>query len=64
MAERTTTPDSSVPRTPPRDPAEGARENVNIEEAASGISNRPIEQEQREQQNLPPRGRTRGEHDA
>jgi hypothetical protein len=64
MAERTQAPDSSDPSTPTRDPAEGARENVNIEEGASGISTRPIEQEQREQQNLPPRGRSRGEHDA
>ncbi len=44
------------------DPAEGARENVNIEQPArgsdrgGGITNRPIEDEQREQQNLPPRG--------
>ena len=64
MAERTKTPGPSNSDTPTRDPAEGARENVNIEESAGGISNRPIEQEQREQQNLPPRGRTRGEHDA
>jgi hypothetical protein len=31
------------------------RENVNTDEE-SGISNRPIEEEQRDQQGLPPRG--------
>ena len=31
------------------------RENVNTNEE-SGVTNRPIEEEQREQQNLPPRG--------
>jgi len=38
-----------------QDPAEGSREHVNTGEDA-GISNRPIEEEQREQQDLPPRG--------
>ena len=38
-----------------QDPAEGSRENVNTSEEG-GISNRPIEEEQREQQDLPPRG--------
>ena len=38
-----------------QDPAEGSRENVNTGEDG-GISNRPIEEEQREQQDLPPRG--------
>jgi hypothetical protein len=37
-----------------RDPAEGSRENLN--EESSGITNRPIREEQREQQNVPPRG--------
>lgn len=48
--------DTSIPNEQPRrDPAEGARENVNSNEEA-GITNRPIEEEQRDQQNLPPRG--------
>ena len=48
--------DTSIPNEPPRsDPAEGARENVNTNEE-SGVSNRPIEEEQRDQQGLPPRG--------
>jgi hypothetical protein len=38
-----------------RDPAEGSRDNVNTNEEAD-ITNRPIEEEQRDQQNLPPRG--------
>lgn len=37
------------------EPAEGSRENVNTD-GESGITNRPIEEEQRDQQNLPPRG--------
>jgi hypothetical protein len=42
-----------------KEKAEGSRDNVNVEdtEREGGISNRPIEEEQREQQNLPPRGR-------
>jgi hypothetical protein len=48
--------DTSVPNEqPPRDPAEGSRENVNTDQE-SGVTNRPIEEEQRDQQNLPPRG--------
>ena len=48
--------DTSIPNEQPRQtPAEGSRENVNINEE-SGITNRPIEEEQREQQDLPPRG--------
>ena len=48
--------DTSIPNEPPRrDPAEGARENVNTNEE-SGISSRRIEEEQRDQQGLPPRG--------
>lgn len=51
--------DTSIPNEPTeQEPAEGSRENVNEE---SGISNRPIEEEQREQQNLPPRGEKKDE---
>jgi hypothetical protein len=48
--------DTSIPNDESRkQPAEGSRENVNTSEE-SGITNRPIEEEQRDQQNLPPRG--------
>lgn len=48
--------DTSIPNDPSnREPAEGPRENINTDEE-TGITNRPIEEEQREQQNLPPRG--------
>jgi hypothetical protein len=48
--------DTSIPNDQSRkQPAEGSRENVNTSEE-SGITNRPIEEEQRDQQNLPPRG--------
>jgi hypothetical protein len=53
-----------------REPAEGSRDNVNIEqpstgsERGGGITNRPIEEEQREQQNLPPRGEAKGDSHA
>jgi hypothetical protein len=55
--------DTTVPNEQSRkQPAEGSRENVNTDEE-SGITNRPIEEEQREQQNLPPRGeRKEGAH--
>jgi hypothetical protein len=62
MAEPTN-PDRTEPnRASNKEPAEGSRENVNVEQA--GITNRPIEEEQREQQNLPPRGRSREDADA
>ena len=38
-----------------KEPAEGSREN------AGGITNRPLEREQREQKEVPPRGRTKEE---
>ena len=51
-------PDRTEPnRASNKEPAEGSRDNVNVE--GVGITNRPIEEEQREQQNLPPRGRNR-----
>jgi hypothetical protein len=47
--------DTSIPDEPqPRVPAEGSREANTDEE--SGISNRPIEEDQRDQQGLPRRG--------
>jgi hypothetical protein len=61
MAEQTGPRDTSIPNDPSRkEPAEGSRENVNEgvgnAQEGAGITNRPIEEEQREQQNLPPRG--------
>jgi hypothetical protein len=57
---------AGVPHDPSsQEPAEGSRDNVNVEQIGNddrreaGISNRPIEEEQREQQNLPPRGRAK-----
>ena len=48
--------DTSIPNDQSnKQPAEGSRENVNTNEE-SGITNRPIEEEQRDQQDLPPRG--------
>jgi hypothetical protein len=50
---------SDVPnRASNQEQAEGSRENIN--EEGGGISNRPIEEEQQEQQNLPPRGSSKG----
>lgn len=46
-----------------KEPAEGSRENVNTSDGA-GITNRPVEEEQREQQNLPPRGQSKGDSHA
>jgi hypothetical protein len=56
--------DTSVPNEHSREqPAEGSRENVNTDEE-SGTSNRPIEEEQRDQQNLPPRGDRPGHNES
>jgi hypothetical protein len=59
MAEPVDPRDTSIPNQPSsKEKAEESRENENVE---SGIGNRPIAEEQREQQNLPPRGRTTDE---
>jgi hypothetical protein len=64
MADSRQTP--GAPNDPStKEKAEGSRDNVNVEDiqhddpGEAGISNRPIEEEQREQQNLPPRGRSK-----
>jgi hypothetical protein len=60
MAEPVDPRDTSIPtQASNKEKAEGSRENENVE---SGISNRPINEEQRDQQSLPPRGRTRDEN--
>jgi hypothetical protein len=51
-------------QTKDRDPAEGPREDVRGEQEqqgqkGAGISNRPIDREQKEQQDLPKRGESR-----
>jgi hypothetical protein len=57
MAEQAGPRDTSIPDEPSStEQAEGSRENANVE---SGITNRPIEEEQREQQQLPPRGQSK-----
>ncbi len=52
--------ENSIPnRAANQEPAEGSRDNVNGGaggQTGAGISNRPLEQEQEEQQSLPPRG--------
>jgi hypothetical protein len=43
--------------------AEGSRDNVQDGDAhqpAAGITNRPLEEEQQEQESLPPRGTSKG----
>lgn len=51
--------DTSIPNDPSsKEPAEGSRQDVNPDQE-SGITNRPIEEEQREQQDLPPRGESK-----
>jgi hypothetical protein len=66
MAEQQGQRDPKIPNDPSRkDKAEGSRENVNLEDLGgssqdrSGITIRPIEEEQRERQNLPPRDETK-----
>lgn len=57
MADRGEPRDTSISdasrRAPEREHVEGPRQGTSVE---SGISNRPIADEQAEQQNLPPRG--------
>jgi hypothetical protein len=49
--------DTSIPnQASNKEKAEGSRQNV---EDGGGISNRPIEEEQERQDNLPPRGKSR-----
>ena len=60
MAESNGPRDTSIPsEASNKEQAERPRENENVE---SGISNRPIREEQREQQSLPPRGRGRDDN--
>jgi len=43
-----------------KEPAEGARETVDhADDAAGGITNRPLEEERDNQDRLPPRGETK-----
>ena len=59
MAEPVDPRDTSIPnQASNKEKAEGSRQNENVE---SGISNRPIAEEQREQQSLPPRGGSKDE---
>jgi hypothetical protein len=44
-----------------KEPAEGSRETVRDADRQSGITNRPIEREQEEQSQLPPRGQSKDE---
>lgn len=54
MAEQNSS-DKTVPsRASNMEPAEGSRENTNLD--SGGITNRPLERERHEQQELPPRG--------
>ena len=60
MAEPVNPRDTSLPNQGSnKHKREGSRGNENVE---SGITNRPIEEEQREQQNLPPRGTSRDDN--
>ena len=57
MAEPADPRDTSIPNEASnKEQAEGSRDNQNVE---SGITNRPIREEQEEQQQLPPRGQSR-----
>jgi hypothetical protein len=46
-----------------KEQAEGSRDNVNVEDGSAqegaGITNRPLEREQQEQENVPPRGESK-----
>lgn len=44
-----------------KEPAEGSRETVDENENAGGITNRPLEREEQEQREVPPRGEAKHE---
>ncbi len=60
MAEQTTPErDDTMPnRAANMEKAEGSRENATANEAG-GITNRPLERERREQEEVPPRGQNK-----
>jgi hypothetical protein len=53
--------DHKTPDTADSDPAEGSRDTVqsNLDEDAGGITNRPLDEEEENQRELPPRGTAR-----
>ncbi len=44
-----------------KEPAEGSRDTVGATDNAGGITNRPLETEEREQEQVPPRGQRKDE---
>ena len=57
MADATDPRDTTIPNQAANtEKAEGSRENAN---ESTGITKRPIDQEQKEQQSLPPRGKSK-----
>lgn len=52
--------DNTVPnRSANMEPAEGSRENFNANDDSGGITNRPLSREEREQDEVPPRGQNK-----
>ena len=45
-----------------KEPAEGSRENAGADDRAGGITNRPLDREREEQEDVPPRGRAKDEN--
>lgn len=44
-----------------KEPAEGSRDTTGAADEAGGITNRPLEREEREQEEVPPRGQRKDE---
>jgi hypothetical protein len=61
--DRPDRPDHGIPTHGPanKEKAEGSRETVGATEDAGGITNRPLEREEKEQNDVPPRGQRRDE---
>lgn len=60
MSEQSRQPDEAPNHASSMEKAEGSRENTNT---GAGITNRPLEEEQKEQESLPPRGKSKdGSH--
>jgi hypothetical protein len=51
--------DTTPNRSANMEKAEGSRENVDANDDAGGITNRPLSREQHEQEEVPPRGQNK-----
>lgn len=64
MPQQSSSNDQTMPnQAANKEKAEGSRDNVNVDEGG-GITNRPLEEEQENQNRVPPRGDAKGDSHA